>query len=69
MEPVTLNETALAGLAENKRPIFIYEWLRMLDRILSTLAADQSSNDSNQVGISNTVNLVLTMFLSNTVWI
>jgi hypothetical protein len=47
MEPVTLNESALQSLPETKRPIFIYEWLRRLDRVLSTLA-DSSSSDMNQ---------------------
>lgn len=29
-----LNEQALSQVAESKRPIFIYEWLRFLDKVL-----------------------------------
>jgi len=46
MESVTLNETALLTLPESKRPVFIYEWLRRLDRVLTTLS---DSNELNQV--------------------
>jgi hypothetical protein len=46
MESVILNEAALLSLPESKRPIFIYEWLRRLDRVLTTLA---DSSELNQV--------------------
>jgi hypothetical protein len=50
MESVTLNETALLTLPESKRPVFIYEWLRRLDRVLTTLS---DSNELNQVNKSS----------------
>lgn len=31
---LTLNEEALKGLPQAKRPIFIFEWLRFLDKVL-----------------------------------
>ena len=46
MEAVTLNETTLQSLPETKRPIFVYEWLRRLDRILSTLADSNELNEA-----------------------
>ena len=39
---LTLNEDALAQLPEAKRPIFIFEWLRFLDKVL--IAAQKVSN-------------------------
>lgn len=29
-----LNEEALSKVAENKRPVFVFEWLRFLDKVL-----------------------------------
>ena len=29
-----LNEEALNRISESKRPVFIYEWLRFLDKVL-----------------------------------
>ena len=29
-----LNEEALGRISESKRPVFIYEWLRFLDKVL-----------------------------------
>ena len=29
-----LNEEALNKVAENKRPVFVFEWLRFLDKVL-----------------------------------
>jgi len=29
-----LNEEALSRIAESKRPVFIFEWLRFLDKVL-----------------------------------
>ncbi|XP_053671302.1 HEAT repeat-containing protein 5B isoform X1 [Anopheles nili] len=37
---LTLNETALSQLPEQKRPVFIFEWLRFLDKVL--VAAQKS---------------------------
>ncbi|KFB43904.1 AGAP002215-PA-like protein [Anopheles sinensis] len=37
---LTLNEAALAQLPEQKRPVFIFEWLRFLDKVL--VAAQKS---------------------------
>ncbi|XP_050067874.1 HEAT repeat-containing protein 5B [Anopheles maculipalpis] len=37
---LTLNETALNQLPEQKRPVFIFEWLRFLDKVL--VAAQKS---------------------------
>lgn len=31
---LTLNEDALAQIAEPKRPVFVFEWLRFLDKVL-----------------------------------
>lgn len=31
---LTLNEDALGQLPESKRPIFVFEWLRFLDKVL-----------------------------------
>lgn len=31
-----LNEEALKQLPESKRPVFIFEWLRFLDKVLLT---------------------------------
>lgn len=31
-----LNEEALKQLPENKRPVFIFEWLRYLNKVLLT---------------------------------
>lgn len=31
-----LNEEALKQLPETKRPVFIFEWLRFLDKVLLT---------------------------------
>jgi len=31
-----LNEEALRQLPETKRPVFIFEWLRFLDKVLLT---------------------------------
>lgn len=31
---LTLNEEALSQLPEHKRPVFIFEWLRFLDKVL-----------------------------------
>lgn len=31
---LTLNEEALKQLPEAKRPVFIFEWLRFLDKVL-----------------------------------
>lgn len=31
---LTLNEEALAQISEAKRPVFIFEWLRFLDKVL-----------------------------------
>ncbi|XP_022085919.1 HEAT repeat-containing protein 5B-like [Acanthaster planci] len=41
-----LNEQALAQIAESKRPIFIYEWLRFLDKVL--VAAQKSDLKGSQ---------------------
>ena len=46
MDSVLLNEAALLALPEAKRPIFVYEWLRKLDRVLTALA---DYSDINQV--------------------
>ena len=32
---LTLNEEALSNLPPAKRPIFVFEWLRFLDKVLS----------------------------------
>ncbi|XP_014676646.1 PREDICTED: HEAT repeat-containing protein 5B-like [Priapulus caudatus] len=37
---LTLNEQAVAQIAETKRPIFVFEWLRFLDKVL--VAAQKS---------------------------
>ena len=29
-----LNEEALGRISESKRPVFVYEWLRFLDKVL-----------------------------------
>lgn len=39
-----LNEAALNQLPENKRPIFIFEWLRYLDKLL--IAAQKVSKET-----------------------
>lgn len=31
---LTLNEEALIQLPESKRPVFVFEWLRFLDKVL-----------------------------------
>lgn len=31
---LTLNEEALSQLPESKRPVFVFEWLRFLDKVL-----------------------------------
>ena len=31
---LTLNEEALNQLPESKRPVFVFEWLRFLDKVL-----------------------------------
>lgn len=36
-----LNEEALAQIADSKKPIFIFEWLRFLDKVL--IAANRVS--------------------------
>ncbi|XP_033625996.1 HEAT repeat-containing protein 5B-like [Asterias rubens] len=41
-----LNEQALSQIAESKRPIFIYEWLRFLDKVL--VAAQKSDIKGSQ---------------------
>jgi hypothetical protein len=33
-QSLILNEEALNGLPENKRPVFIYEWLCFLNKVL-----------------------------------
>jgi hypothetical protein len=33
-QSLILNEDALHGLPENKRPVFIYEWLCFLNKVL-----------------------------------
>lgn len=33
---LTLNEDALNQIPEAKRPVFIFEWLRFLDKVLVT---------------------------------
>lgn len=33
---LVLNEEALKEIPEPKRPVFIFEWLRFLDKVLST---------------------------------
>ena len=30
-----LNEEAFKKISENKRPVFVFEWLRFLDKVLS----------------------------------
>lgn len=37
-----LNEDALAQITEAKRPVFIFEWLRFLDKVL--VAANRVNN-------------------------
>lgn len=32
---LTLNEDALKEIPEAKRPVFIFEWLRFLDKVLT----------------------------------
>lgn len=39
---LTLNEEALSQLPPAKRPIFVFEWLRFLDKVLE--AAHKVSN-------------------------
>lgn len=29
-----LNEEALSKIPDNKKPVFVYEWLRFLDKVL-----------------------------------
>lgn len=41
---LTLNEEALIQIGEAKRPIFIFEWLRFLDKVL--VAAQKVRYDS-----------------------
>lgn len=43
-DQILLNEAALAALDEAKRPIFIFEWLRQLDRMLALAAAKSEDN-------------------------
>ena len=43
IQPLTLNTTVLQSLPETKRPVFLYEWLRRLDLILSSLADGESN--------------------------
>lgn len=33
-QSLTLNEEALSKIPEQKRPVFVFEWLRHLDRVL-----------------------------------
>lgn len=40
---LTLNEEALGQLPPSKRPIFVFEWLRFLDKVLE--AAHKVSQD------------------------
>lgn len=39
-----LNEDALAQITEAKRPVFIFEWLRFLDKVL--VAANKVINET-----------------------
>lgn len=42
---LTLNEEALKEIPEQKKPVFIIEWLRFLDKIL--IAAQKVLQDQN----------------------
>ena len=42
---LTLDLSALASLPEPKRPVFVHEWLRRLDKILSSLTKRNHAND------------------------
>ena len=49
-----LNEEALAQITEAKRPVFIFEWLRFLDKVLVT---------ANRVTIEISALLFLVVFI------
>lgn len=46
-----LNEEALAQITEAKRPVFIFEWLRFLDKVL--IAANKVWYFFFQLGLHN----------------
>ncbi|XP_055609550.1 HEAT repeat-containing protein 5B isoform X4 [Uranotaenia lowii] len=48
---LTLNEEALSQIPEHKRPVFIFEWLRFLDKVL--VAAQKSDIKSCQKKLVN----------------
>lgn len=51
---LTLNEEALNQVGEAKRPIFIFEWLRFLDKVLvAAQKVSQMHNSFTQLIISN----------------
>lgn len=57
---MTLNETALQQLPDDKKPLFIFEWLRFLDKVLvaaSKVIIVLNFDDSNRGNmIHNVIN-------------
>ena len=46
---LTLNEAALDKLPEAKRPVFIYEWLRFLDKSLPAISRPEIKSTQKQL--------------------
>lgn len=51
-----LNEEALQKIPENKKPVFVFEWLRFLDKVLS---AAQKVKYFKILHVSNTERKIL----------
>ena len=44
---LTLNEDALNQIPEAKRPVFVFEWLRFLDKVLIAAQKVRTTNFKN----------------------
>ena len=58
-QALTLNEEALQTMAETKRPVFVYEWLRWLDSHLP-LADRSQVKECQKVLVGQLMSLVTT---------
>ena len=55
-QSLILNEEVLQSLPENKRPVFIYEWLCFLNKVLSAaqkVIPQTSRVDQNEVSLAD----------------
>ena len=56
-QSLVLNEESLQTMAESKRPVFVYEWLRWLDRNLTSVNR-QEVKENQKMLVDQLMNLV-----------